>query len=300
MIFKIMIPMTIVIRLLSITGSLNSIAGILEPIMRLVGLPGSSALVWCSTLLTNIYGGMLAYFSLATQPTLSIAQISVLSYMMLVAHTLPIELQVASKAGVRLWVMLVIRIGFAIVGGYILFLIYSKFEILEGASNMKFAINPARDTSWGTWAAEEFKNYVFFFVAIFFLLFLMRILKSIGAIDLLNRGLKPLIKILGISAAVIPITVIGLTLGLLYGGALIISEAKSGNLDKMEIFYSLLLMGLCHSLIEDSLLMMSLGAHYSAVFIFRILFALIVTYIFVQVTRRDTAGRWKKLLTKSK
>lgn len=54
-------------------------------------------------------------------------------------------------------------------------------------------------------------------------------------------------------------------------------------------------MSLCHSLIEDSLLMISIGAHYSGVFIFRSIYAFIITYIFVVLTRNwkeETMSRW--------
>ena len=54
----------------------------------------------------------------------------------------------------------------------------------------------------------------------------------------------------------------------------------------MDVFYAFVLMGLCHSLIEDSLLMISMGAHWSMVFIFRMIFALLVTFVVVKITKR--------------
>lgn len=48
----------------------------------------------------------------------SIAQVTVLSSMILIAHTLPIELSISQKAGVKLWYVLVLRILGAFVLGW--------------------------------------------------------------------------------------------------------------------------------------------------------------------------------------
>ena len=49
------------------------------------------------------------------------------------------------------------------------------------------------------------------------------------------------------------------------------------------MFYSLALMGLAHSLIEDTLLMMAMGAHWSGVLLGRILFALVAVFLLVKL-----------------
>ncbi len=92
-------------------------------------------------------------------------------------------------------------------------------------------------------------------------------------------------------------TVIGLSMGILYGGALIIKEAKEKDIPKMDVFYAFVLMGLCHSLIEDSLLMLSMGANWIMVFIFRMVFALLITWLLVRFLRIFPEGRLVKWLT---
>ena len=49
------------------------------------------------------------------------------------------------------------------------------------------------------------------------------------------------------------------------------------------MFFSLVLMGLAHSLIEDTLLMVAVGAHYSGILVGRLVFALAVTFVLVRV-----------------
>ena len=54
----------------------------------------------------------------------------------------------------------------------------------------------------------------------------MRILYAIKVIDLMNKILRPVLKLIGIGPKASAITVIGLTMGLSYGGGLIINEAR--------------------------------------------------------------------------
>jgi hypothetical protein len=76
---------------------------------------------------------------------------------------------------------------------------------------------------------------------------------------------------------------------------LIIQEARSGRLEKRDVFFSITLMGLCHSLIEDPLLMMALGAHLSGTLWARLLFALLAIFLLVNLLRyvpEKTFGRF--------
>ena len=118
------------------------------------------------------------------------------------------------------------------------------------------------------------------------LMALMRLLAAVGAIDLLNRLLRPVLRLIGIGPAASGITVAGLTLGVAYGGGLIIHEAKSGRVDKRDVFVSLTLLGLCHSLIEDTLLMAMLGAQLSGILWARLVFALLATALLVKFSAR--------------
>ena len=112
--FKIMIPTLIIIKLLEEVGGITLLGQLLAPIMGWVGLPESMGIVWATTLLTNIYTGMLVFFTQSASDTLNVAQITVLSGMMLMAHGLPVEARIAQKAGIKLSVTLTLRIGGAL------------------------------------------------------------------------------------------------------------------------------------------------------------------------------------------
>ncbi len=283
--FRITIPISILTKILNDMGATAAIGDLLRPIMETVGLPGSMGLVWAAAMLTNLYGGMVVFAAIAPQASLSIAQVTVLTTMMLVAHSLPVELKISQKAGTRFLAMAILRICGALVLGWILFRFYLTLSYLQ-TPNHSLWVPPPGDPSWGGWIQGELRNMIYIFLIIFFLLAIMRIFERFGVMDWLNRQLEPLLRLLGMSPKAAPITVIGMTLGLSYGGALIIQEARSGRLGCKDIFFSLALMGLCHSIVEDTLVMMVLGGHLSGILWARLIFSLLIVYLLGKGVRR--------------
>jgi len=282
--FKITIPVGLLTRILREFGITDILASWLEPVMACLGLPGDAALVWGTTILTNLYGGIVVYASLAQDLALSTAQVTVLTTMMLVAHALPLELAIARKAGARLRASISLRISCAFLFGWILHHIYRLTETLSAPAEALW--NPPQTVnSWMGWFTAEMQNSLSIFIIILTLLFSLKVLKACGIIDLLQKLLTPILRILGMSKSAAPITLIGMTLGLSYGGGLIIQEARKGDMPATDIFYSLALMGLAHGLVEDTLLMMLIGGQLSGILWGRLILSLIAIFLLVRVVR---------------
>lgn len=294
-IFKIMLPVSIVVKILQETNGIYYIGEALSPIMQFVGLPGEMGLVWATSMIANIYGGLIALVAIGSSIPLSVAQITILSTMILAAHTFPIELLVMRKAGMKIFPIFVLRFLGGFLLGWILHLIYNGFGLFQEPSVATEIFSQPQSNSFGYWLLNEVKNYVVMFCIILSLTILLEFLKKIKVIDHLAKILAPVLRVLGISKSVIPVTIIGLTLGIAYGGALIIQESKTEHIAKKDIFYALVLMSLCHSVIEDSILLMSLGASYTGVFIARILFAFLISWIIVKATMRLSEQTFQKL-----
>ncbi len=282
--FKIIVPISIVTRLLQQWGVVDQLGVFLSPVMNLVGLPGEIGLVWATAMVTNLYAGMVVFASLAPGLELSVAQVTVLTTMMLVAHGLPVELRIAQKAGTRFRTQALIRVGGALLLGALLNLGYQWSGSLQQENNALWNPPPV-DPSWLGWMQSELRNLLSIALIIYILMALLRLLKKVGIIDLLTRLLEPMLGLLGMGRQAAPLTIVGMTLGLSYGGGLIIHEAQSGRLSKQDIFCSIALMGLCHSLIEDTLLMMVLGGHASGVFWGRLIFSLMMVFLLGRLIR---------------
>ena len=296
--YKIMIPISIFVKVAEYFNWISVLGDWLSPLMKLIGLPGECGIVWATTMVTNIYGGMMAFYSLSVSSSLTTAQVSVLCSLMLMAHALPLELQVARKAGCRLGVMFLIRFGFGILTGLLMFYMLQLFGWMQEPNIVQWKPDTIVSPTLSQWLLSELKKYIMVFFVVAALLLLMRILKKTGILDWFSEALKPVLGILGINKEVIPMTVIGMSLGILYGGALIIKETEEKEIPKMDVFYALVLMGLCHSLIEDSLLMISMGANWSMVFIFRMAFAFLITLVFVRLVQQFPEEKVIKWFTK--
>jgi hypothetical protein len=290
-----MIPISIIVKILQETGLIDYVGMALSPIMSPLGLPQEIGLVWASTLIANIYGGLIALFSLHLATPLTTAQLSVLSLIMLIAHTFPIELTVAKKSGCKFWYAFLLRASMAYLAGFLLNLIYTSFDYLTEVPTSVHILNNTHSDSLANWAINEGKNYLYIFLIITTLIIILDVLKRIKVIDFINKLLSPVLRLLGIDSDVIPITVVGLTMGLAYGGGLIINEVNNGKLKQRSVFYAMSLLCLCHSLIEDSLLMISIGGHYTGVFIFRICFALIMIRLLVLFTRNISEEKMQRV-----
>jgi len=291
--FKILIPVSIIVKILAELGAIEIIGEALTPAMGVVGLPGEFGLVWATAMLTNIYGSFVVLFTLSTQNTYTVAQVTILGVMILLAHALPIEARIAQKAGVKLWFTLSLRILGAIALGLILSVIFTTFNLFQTESTMIWRPGVV-DPTIAQWILDQLKYYLIIFLIILGLVALMRTLKKTGIINKLNDLQGPTLRLLGINKNAAPILVIGLTLGLAYGGGLIIKETKSKLLSKKDVFLSISLMGLSHSLIEDTLLILSIGAALSGIMLGRLVFTFIVIFVLVRIIKRIPKKSFEK------
>ncbi len=283
LLIKITVPVVIITRLLEDIGLIKYLSLLLDPVMGLMGMPGELGLVWATGMLTTIYGALAVFASLAPSLELTTAQITVLAAVLLIAHALPIELSISKKAGAPFLPIVILRILGAIIYGTILSFLSSTFNFWQEPASLIFG-QVQRSRDYGPWAMGQLENIALLFCVITVILVLMKLLRFIGVIRLIERGLKPVLPILGMSTQAAPITVVGMILGIGYGGALIIRETAKGALSRKDIFNAMALMGLCHGLLEDTLLMVAMGGTVIGVFWGRIAFSLLAIYLLVKMT----------------
>jgi hypothetical protein len=281
---KIVIPVSIATKILTDLGVIEYIGLGLGPVVQFAGLPGSMGVVWATAMFTNLYAAIVVFSTMMVSEHLTIAQVTILTTMMLVAHSLPIELGIARKAGIRLRFMLLFRVFGSLGLGIILNQIYSLTGFLQTGFIAVWRPNTI-DPSWSAWAISQCKTILSIYVIILLLLFIVKLLNWLRITEMLGRVLRPVLYLMGISKDAAPVTIIGMTMGIGYGGGLIIHEARSGRLSERDIFYSLSFMGLMHSMIEDTLLMILLGGHISGVLFLRFIFAMMVIFLMVRLMR---------------
>ncbi len=281
--FKLMIPILVAVKILREMGLVEYLAMPLAPVMGLMGLPAQTGLVWASAILVNIYSGIIVLVGLDLP--LTQAQATVLACIILVAHNLPVELSIAARSGARLPFQLLLRFGGAVAFGVLLNAAYTVTGTLAEPAVFLFKPQPADAGLWA-WVMGEARNLFKVFLVITALMGIMRLLNALRLTEAINTVLRPVLRFMGIGPKASTIAVVGLVMGLAYGGGLIIHEARSGQVARQDVFASLSLMGLCHSLIEDTLLMLLVAGHLSGILWGRLAFALVSTALLMQVVGR--------------
>jgi hypothetical protein len=276
-VLRLIIPVTFVVKAIDLLGFIKVIANFLAPIFELMGLPASFGLVYATTALANLYSGLYVFLNYTSSEQFSTAQVTVIGTMMLVSHSLLIELQVAHRVGARRWFM----------AGFMLNIILKWGQWLQGSAKILLPKVQAKTSFiWHEWLLAQLESYATIVIIIFFILFIMRVLQVIGVVAWLEKTLKPAVAKIGLGPQIIPLTIIGMLVGLVFGAALIIKEKdENPHIPKKEYIYAMVLLGLCHAIIEDTLLVMSIGASMWGALVFRMPFSFLFTYLFVQFTK---------------
>ncbi|TYO99886.1 nucleoside recognition protein [Geothermobacter ehrlichii] len=273
---RIMVPVMLLIRVAVLLGVIEVCGRLIDPLMSWVGLPGAMGVVWVTGIFVNIYGGAAALISLLPDHPLTVAQATVLGSMLLVAHAIPLEGRIAQKSGAGLVFICLFRLGVALAYGFLLTRLYAAFDLLTEPATILFAPANAPVTDWGSWLLASLRSLLSIFWIILALLTTLKLLDLCRITPLIARCMAPLLRLMGISDRGGSMTMAGLLLGLSYGGGLIIRESRAGNLPETDIFLALCFMSICHSLIEDTLFVMAMGAHVTGVLFGRFLFSLLV------------------------
>ncbi|KAA0917745.1 nucleoside recognition protein [Aquicoccus porphyridii] len=281
---RIMVPVTIVTEVMSRTGLIDFIAPVLAPVMGLFGLPPELGLAWLTGMLVGIWGAIAMIFTLVPAESMSVADITVFSSLILIAHGLPIEQKIIQKAGPGFAVTTVIRIAGAIVYAMILHHLFAATGWQAETLNPTWI--PVADASdWMGFMAGLIEALIYMLAILLTLSWVLEILKLIGLMALLMKILAPTLRLAGIRGETGQFTAVGLFLGISYGGGLLIREARSGNLSPRQVFISCVFMGFAHSIVEDTLLVMALGADVFGVLVGRLVFAITATAVIAHLIR---------------
>jgi spore maturation protein SpmB len=284
---KIMLPAIVVVKVLDEFGATEMLAELLEPLMGSIGLASELGLVWAAAILTNIYGGMVVFYQLADGNIYTVADISVLAILLLLAHALPIEGAVAKALGVPWWLTILLRIG----GGYALAFLSAQLMGLASFGEDASAIlwqPAAQQDGLSFWLIAQLEMLVGILLILATLMAFMRFLKYVGFDSVLAWILQPLTRLLGVNQNASQVTIVGLMLGLSFGAGLLINESEKGSIDPHDMKVVTCFLGLCHSIIEDTILMLLLGAHWIPILVGRLIFSTLVMAVMVRtVFRRE-------------
>ena len=274
-IFRFLIPIVVIVKILEESGLIPYLSMPLGPVMDLVGLPAEMSLAWISCILVSMYSGLMVLISLSPQlPDLSVAQMTVFGVMVLIAHSLILEVRIAGQCGASMPFQLALRFFSGILAAFLLHLFLDGAGLLQQKADILLAAEPTADL--GAWLMQQLVTLMEMYAIICAVMLLQKVLDTLRISEFLGRLLGPALRLLGVSSKAVSIILIGFTMGLLYGSGILIKSAQEGSLSRRDVLCSVSLLGLSHSLIEDTILLALVGGSLWGLLGFRHLFTLVM------------------------
>ena len=275
----VIVPVYTGMALLKYVGILPRIADLCRPAMKYFGLPGDTALALVLGNFLNLYSAMGVIASLKLTP----GQMTILSLMLLISHSQILESSVFFQIRTKYQVLWAIRLVTALLAGWGL-----HFLIAPGKSGTVPACGlspdfPVPKTQSLAQAASDYGlgllGLAWKMLAILAAIFL--VLEIVKRLSLLERSLKALnrfTRFMGYSERAGLPWLAGVIFGIVFGAGVITGSVREQQLEPKQVLLVSVFLALCHGVIEDTGLMLVLGANLFWITVPRVLLAVPVTW----------------------
>ncbi|WP_313236060.1 nucleoside recognition domain-containing protein [Sporosarcina ureae] len=272
---KIIFPITLLVTILQFTPILPWLVQLVEPIMHLFGLRGEAAVPIVLGNALNLYAGIAGIISLE----LTVKEVFIIAMMISFAHNLFIETAVAIKVGVKLWTVLVVRLGLAVLAGVLINLFWTGGnEIAQYGLTPQAEVVPEGFVQIFLLGLEKAAFGVLQLALIVIpLMLFVQYVKDRKYLERFSTSLAPFTKMIGVKPNASMTLVAGLLIGLAYGAGVMIQAVQEDGVSKRDITLAFIFLMACHAVIEDTLLFLPLGIPIWPLLIIRLVTAIGLT-----------------------
>lgn len=254
---KVIFPVTLIVSLIQYTPLIDWIVNFISPAMGIFGLNGDAAIPLVIGNFLNLYAAIGAILSF----DFTVKEVFILAVMLSFSHNLLIETSVASKVGVKAWIILLVRLGLAFFSAFIIHLFWQG-----GGEKARYGfIAPSTDapSEWGEIILNGLEKaamgVVQLAVIVIPLMILIQIMKDLGWVDKFSKMMEPMIQLLGMRKNTSTTLAAGLIFGLAYGAGVMIQAAKEDGVERRDLTLALIFLVACHAVVEDTLIFVPLG-----------------------------------------
>lgn len=281
---KIIFPVTLIVTILQYTPVLPWIIKLITPLMGIFGLSGDAAIPIVLGNFLNLYAGIAGILSV----DLTIKEVFTIAVMLSFAHNLLIESSVAVKVGVKVWIMIVVRVGLAILSAILINLVWQG-----GQEPAKYGMIPSTEDhvtgilAISLQAVEKAALGVYQLAIIVIPLMIgIQILKDLKVLQWFSRIMSPFTRFLGMKENTSTTLAAGLLFGLAYGAGVMIQAVKEDGVSKKDVTLAFIFLVGCHAVVEDTLIFVPLGIPVLPLLLIRLFTAILLTFIVAIIWNR--------------
>lgn len=267
-----MFPVSLAVTLLDFFGILPYLSGFAAPLFEWVGVPGSAAFVLVTSIFTNIY----TVLALLSTLDFTMRETVIVAVMCLLSHNFVVETMVLKKTGSSALWMITLRIVGSLVIAAILNLILPD---LSGKLIPVVAHKLPFGQTMQQWFIASVQLACKVVVIISVLMVVQRLLDRMGVLRRISVMLKPLMKAMGLPCNTSFLWLVGNTLGLAYGSAVMLDYTAQGKLSKRETDLLNHHLAISHSQLEDPLLFAAIGCPIGWLIIPRFILAMVTVWL---------------------
>lgn len=289
---KVIFPITLIVTILQFTPVLPWIISLISPIMGLFGLSGDAAIPLVIGNALNLYAAIGAILSLE----LTVKEVFILAMMLSFSHNLFVESTVAMKVGVKMWIILAVRIGLALTAGIVINLVWQG-----GGDIAQYGMVPevtAQPETWGAILLLGLQKAVFgvlqLAMIVIPLMVMIQIAKDLKWLDAFSKAVAPVTRFLGMKENTSMTLASGLLIGLAMGSAVMIQAVEEDGVSRRDVTLAFIFLVTCHAVIEDTLIFIPLGIPVWPLFLIRIVTAVILTIVVARLWDRPERARRKE------
>lgn len=270
---KLTIPVSFGVFLLNFFGVLNMIGGWLAPLFQLLGLSGKASVVLITSIFTNIYS------AIAVMATLDFGyrEGTILAVMCLISHALIVETAIMKKTGSAPWRMILTRLSGSFIAAWLLNMVLPA-ESATGAENILIQAQEFMP-ALTDWAISMGITTLKIIVLVNLLLIMQKLLNEFDLIKWILMPFTPLLRFMGLPVNTGFLWMVAYTLGLSYGGAIMISQSEEGKLSREEADLLNHHIAISHSQLEDTLLFVAVGYSFAILFFTRMLLSIVYVWL---------------------
>ncbi|MCY7438287.1 MULTISPECIES: nucleoside recognition domain-containing protein [Bacillus] len=283
---KVIFPVTILVSILQHTPVMDWIIQFIRPFMGLFGLSGEAAIPLVLGNMLNLYAGIAAILTLE----LPVKEVFILAVMLSFCHNLIIESTVAAKVGLRVSVILLVRISLAVVSAIVIHLVWQGGEEPAQYGLLTAAQSADVPSSWYMIVLLALQKAVLGVMQlaciVIPLMIIIQFMRDLGWLHTLSKWLSPFTRMLGMKENTSMTMVAGLTIGLAYGAGVMMKAVEEDGVSKKDLTLAFIFLVACHAVVEDTLIFIPLGIPVWPLLLIRLISAILLTAAISYIWRR--------------